>query len=900
MHDADLDNLDNADKIAVMLVLSGNSEAYGDIVHRYKDVVFKAVYAIVKNYHTAEDLTQDTFVDGYIKLKSLRDPDSIGAWLVTIAKNKCRNFLTRSALRYESELHDFIPDTNAATPEDFLMKKQERLSLEQAIQRLPDLHKTVAVLYYYENYSHNKIAEFLNIPVGTVKSRLYDARLKLKKELEEMKDNNNETVNKDFEKQIAEKIKSLKNYYALHNNSNDGFDNELKTTVDLIGGLPESKAKHAAYADAYYTASWHDKTYRDKALQEAELGENAQVMASILINKYINNNDDELIAKFGEAVPEVKKMQDSPENKNAIGELLFWRGMKYFGKGRDDKDLSKLDKAYADLKEAEENLLKTNVYHANAIAGMKAVEIERNDQDKYIEICYGICGEGLRFNNGKLTFDRQPGVGNSSNIANFISLFYCISSNFDSTFFDENMNTGEENAIVYKSEHIKENTLTLISKNEKVTVLAGEFENCLHIKLKGTDYWGDDPHTADVYYAKDVGLVKAEFVSGDKIENYELCEYKADKENAGSVYMPFAVGNFWRYKNTNLPSIYWQFIEREIINIETRKDEGSEGVYANFSAVSYVRLGKNAEYSDDCDSDTYIMLAEKAVPYKRWDEEPKNRDFDSAIKYLKYAVQKNTTVRANLYAAAGVEYLERFKQYYEKGWHIMPCALDSIVLTKDKQSGTIRHSSYGYYLAPSQDWGNWWNERKCLARNPFRYLQELFGILYSDKWIAGYSEQIKHEDGEIYLKVDDGGTITTKAGTFTDCIKLTVELEKTDETDEGYYVGTPKYSHCGTKIYYYAPNVGIVKYECIWGKALYASMELSEYKSYATNGEYMPIYVGNNWVYDEVTLQPEFIERSKFNIVSGMEDEFFMVSDGEMLFKGTDEEYEEFKKSLEK
>jgi hypothetical protein len=123
-------------------------------------------------------------------------------------------------------------------------------------------------------------------------------------------------------------------------------------------------------------------------------------------------------------------------------------------------------------------------------------------------------------------------------------------------------------------------------------------------------------------------------------------------------------------------------------------------------------------------------------------------------------------------------------------------------------------------------------------------------------------------------------------------------LEKAGETDEKYYLNTPKYSHCGTKIYYYAPNVGIVKYECIWGKVLYASMELSEYKSYATNGEYMPIYVGNKWIYDEVTFEPEYMQRTKFDIVSGIEDEFFMLCEGDALFMGTNDEYDKFKESL--
>jgi hypothetical protein len=62
----------------------------------------------------------------------------------------------------------------------------------------------------------------------------------------------------------------------------------------------------------------------------------------------------------------------------------------------------------------------------------------------------------------------------------------------------------------------------------------------------------------------------------------------------------------------------------------------------------------------------------------------------------------------------------------------------------------------------------------------------------------------------------------------------------------------------------------------------------------------MPVYIGNRWVYDEVTIEPEFIERTEFNIASGIEDEFFMICEGEMLFKGTEEEFGEFKKMRKK
>jgi len=176
----------NADKTVVLSVLSGNTEEYGEIVSKYKDIVFSSVYSMIKNYHTAEDIAQETFVEGYIKLESLGEPYNVGAWLLRIAKNKCYNYLTRSNVRFESELRDYIPDSKTFEPEEFFIAEYDKYTLERAVNKLPDLYKTVTLLYYFNNHSHKKIAGRLNIPIGTVKRRLYDARLKLKKEFDEM------------------------------------------------------------------------------------------------------------------------------------------------------------------------------------------------------------------------------------------------------------------------------------------------------------------------------------------------------------------------------------------------------------------------------------------------------------------------------------------------------------------------------------------------------------------------------------------------------------------------------------------------------------------------------------------------------------------------------------------
>ncbi|MCL2774026.1 MAG: sigma-70 family RNA polymerase sigma factor [Oscillospiraceae bacterium] len=849
---------------------------------------------MLRDYHAAEDITQDVFIDGYLKLNSLSDYDKIGGWLAKIAKNKCCNYLTREVLKYrrERELDDFIPDTRNQTPESYVINRYENENLERAVKKLPDSQKTATILFYFENCSQKKIAEILHISENAVKQRLYEARLKLKKELDNMSVNIN-TVN--FEEEIAKKIKSLKDYYHLHNFSIDGREKEVGEFIEFINNIPDSKLKHYAYSAAYQYSE--NEEYRSKIKEEAELGENADMLSMWYINENLNKNwqDKESFIKGLEADGIIQKLEKMLNSKNAVGELLFWRGASYLR-------LDKTEEAKRDFQQAFEYLNIDNTYRPAAASGLKAIEFTEKNGELYSNGNYVVDSETYRITENKAEVLFQPGFSNTAvSSINTYPYIYWFSAACNRCFYDLTMKpgdtiTGKDSTTLTEKDSV---TLTLISYDEEISVIAGTFKNCMHthVNSMNSKYWQCE---VDTWYAKDVGIVKINIKPIENRgaeQNYELYRYKL---NGGSGYMPAAERNLWSYKNINIPDEFNQLYEYEVVSVIDKSD----GKYMYCSALSALQITKLQKYSAKCDSDTYIMLADNAAPYRRWDEplfdQPKNRDFDAAIKYLKFAVQKNSSVRASLYAAIAVDYVERFKQCYAKDWHVSPCGLEGRVLIRDNREGKIICNYGNYFIGPSQDWSQWWDERKCLARSPFRYLQELFGIIYNDKWVAGYSEQIKHEHGDIYLKAEDGGTVTTKAGTFEDCIKVTVELEKTDETDERYYVLTPTYSHCGTKVYYYAPNVGIIKYECIWGKALYASMELSEYKSYATNGEYMPVYVGNTWIYDEVTIQPEYVERMKFDIVSGMENEFFMVCEGEMFFKGTEEEFGEFQKSLDK
>ena len=211
----DNENVDNNEnEKLVELVLSGDKDAYEIIVQKYRDVIFATVCSIVKNHHTAEDITQDTFLEGYLKINTLIDKKKIGVWLIKIARNKCYNYLNRSPeSRREVELDEFLPDTQSnaelITPENHFFDKYDRYVIERVLKNLPDTHRNTTVMFYFKKYSRKKIAEVLNIPEGTVKRRLHDARVKLKREFELMAGDENYVPTAEFEKNIIRSVNNI-------------------------------------------------------------------------------------------------------------------------------------------------------------------------------------------------------------------------------------------------------------------------------------------------------------------------------------------------------------------------------------------------------------------------------------------------------------------------------------------------------------------------------------------------------------------------------------------------------------------------------------------------------------------------------------------------------------------
>lgn len=172
--------------------LKGSQKAYTTLTERHKIAVYHIIYKIVKNKDTAHDLVQETFMKAFVSLASYRSEYRFSTWLYKIAANCSIDFLRKkriNALSLDQKIETKdgsvsieVPD-HSFNPEQELLRKQQRFSIDEAIETLPEKYKEVIVYRHKDDKSYEEIADLLDIPVGTVKARIFRARELLKKKL---------------------------------------------------------------------------------------------------------------------------------------------------------------------------------------------------------------------------------------------------------------------------------------------------------------------------------------------------------------------------------------------------------------------------------------------------------------------------------------------------------------------------------------------------------------------------------------------------------------------------------------------------------------------------------------------------------------------------------------------
>ncbi|MDH7568190.1 MAG: sigma-70 family RNA polymerase sigma factor [Armatimonadota bacterium] len=182
-----------ADRLLVERCKQNDIEAYAVLVDRYRNKILNYV-ARYSGAADAEDLTQEVFIRAYLGIKNFRGRSSFQTWLFQIANNVCVDRFRRArrervvcSLDHPietdgGEVEREVPDWSN-NPEELAHGREMQEMVQRALLMLPEKLRAVVVLHDLQGMPYEEIAEILGIPVGTVKSRLFNARMELRKRL---------------------------------------------------------------------------------------------------------------------------------------------------------------------------------------------------------------------------------------------------------------------------------------------------------------------------------------------------------------------------------------------------------------------------------------------------------------------------------------------------------------------------------------------------------------------------------------------------------------------------------------------------------------------------------------------------------------------------------------------
>lgn len=177
-----------SDETIVELIRNGDADAFGLLVQKYQDRIYSTILNYVNSVEEASDLAQETFVKAYSALNRFQGSSAFYTWLYRIAINTAIDHLRkRPAVRVDSLEDDRFKESGfepaaglSADPLHALALKEEKAMLRQAIASLSEKLRTALILHDVEGLSQEEVAAILNVPVGTVKSRVSRARGELR------------------------------------------------------------------------------------------------------------------------------------------------------------------------------------------------------------------------------------------------------------------------------------------------------------------------------------------------------------------------------------------------------------------------------------------------------------------------------------------------------------------------------------------------------------------------------------------------------------------------------------------------------------------------------------------------------------------------------------------------
>lgn len=216
---------------------SETQRAFGEIVRRFQDLAFGCAYAVLGDFHQAEDAAQEAFLSAWRNLDQLRKPEAFPGWFKRIVLTQC-NRQTRGK-RLETLSLTTLADVPEAhsDPREVVEQREFQAQVREAIESLPESERLVTTLFYIGDYSQNELAAFLELPVTTVKKRLFCARRRLRERMLHM-------VKEMLRENRPSRNDQFANTVALFNEALDSFVAKIKQDRYILAAILFGSLSH--------------------------------------------------------------------------------------------------------------------------------------------------------------------------------------------------------------------------------------------------------------------------------------------------------------------------------------------------------------------------------------------------------------------------------------------------------------------------------------------------------------------------------------------------------------------------------------------------------------------------------------------------------------------------------
>jgi RNA polymerase sigma-70 factor (ECF subfamily) len=185
------------EKELILLAQNGDDMAFGILMERYQNAVFNLCYRMLNNAQDAEDAAQEIFIKAYRAIRSFDIERKFSTWILSISSNYCIDQYRKRKLKtlsLEDSPYEDIHDESQKNMEKMLTDREKEKEIQLLLDNLQPKDRAAIVMFYWEDYSYDEIAEALDLSLGAVKSRLFRARKTLAEIWLEKKDAANHSI----------------------------------------------------------------------------------------------------------------------------------------------------------------------------------------------------------------------------------------------------------------------------------------------------------------------------------------------------------------------------------------------------------------------------------------------------------------------------------------------------------------------------------------------------------------------------------------------------------------------------------------------------------------------------------------------------------------------------------